>query len=51
MVFTIEPGLYYPDDEWGIRLEDIVAINHKGHVENLTNYPYNLVLPLKKYEY
>ena len=49
MVFTIEPGLYYPEDDWGIRLEDIVAINYKGEVENLTNYPYNFVLPLKKY--
>jgi len=34
MVFTIEPGIYIPG-EFGIRIEDMVAINYKGEVEIL----------------
>ncbi len=34
MVFTIEPGIYIPG-EFGIRIEDMVAINHDGEVEIL----------------
>ena len=34
MVFTIEPGIYLPG-EFGIRIEDMVAINYKGEVEVL----------------
>lgn len=38
MVFTIEPGIYLPD-EWGIRIEDLVFINEKGKIEILTHFP------------
>jgi len=34
MVFTIEPGIYIPG-EFGIRIEDMIAINYKGEVEVL----------------
>ena len=34
MVFTIEPGIYIPG-EFGIRIEDMIAINHDGKVEIL----------------
>ena len=34
MVFTIEPGIYIPG-EFGIRIEDMVAINYNGEVEIL----------------
>ena len=34
MVFTIEPGIYIPK-EFGIRIEDMVAINYNGEVEVL----------------
>ena len=34
MVFTIEPGIYIPR-EFGIRIEDMVAINYNGEVEVL----------------
>ncbi len=34
MVFTIEPGIYIPG-EFGIRIEDMVAINYKGEAEIL----------------
>ena len=30
MVFAIEPGLYYPEKELGIRIEDTVLITKDG---------------------
>ncbi len=33
MAFSIEPGIYLPD-QWGMRIEDIVAVTHDG-VERL----------------
>jgi Xaa-Pro aminopeptidase len=45
-VVAIEPGLYYPDKGWGIRIEDTVTINQDGHIEKLTDCPYDLVIPL-----
>jgi Xaa-Pro aminopeptidase len=45
-VVTIEPGLYYPDRGYGIRVEDSVYIDENGHLHNLTNFPYDLVIPL-----
>jgi Xaa-Pro aminopeptidase len=43
-VFTIEPGLYYPAQGFGIRLEDVAYINGRGKVENLTTCARNLVI-------
>jgi len=37
MVFTIEPGIYLPD-EFGVRIEDMVCINHDGKVEVMSEY-------------
>jgi len=45
-VFTVEPGLYYPDRGMGVRLEDTVWIRPDGEIETLAEYPYDLVLPL-----
>ena len=42
MVFTIEPGLYYPARELGVRLEDLVYARPDGTFENLTPAPYEL---------
>ena len=45
-VVTIEPGLYYPEKGYGIRVEDTVYIDESGHLHNLTNFPYDLVISL-----
>ncbi len=46
MVFTIEPGVYYPEKGYGIRLEDVIYIDKKGQIINLTNYPRNLIVEM-----
>jgi Xaa-Pro aminopeptidase len=35
MVFTVEPGIYIPEENMGIRLEDDVVIQEKGQPFNL----------------
>lgn len=35
MVFTVEPGIYIPKENMGIRLEDDVVIQEKGEPFNL----------------
>lgn len=46
-VVTIEPGLYYPDRGYGIRIEDTVYLDERGELQNLTDCPYDLVIPMK----
>ena len=47
-VITIEPGLYYPDRGFGIRVEDTVYVDDQGTIQTLTDFPYDLVVPLKR---
>lgn len=47
MVFTIEPGLYYPERGLGVRLEDTFWARPDGVFEILSPYPHDLVLPIK----
>ncbi|MEY2963595.1 MAG: hypothetical protein RL754_856 [Bacteroidota bacterium] len=35
MVFTVEPGIYIPDEKLGVRIEDDIVITKDGHI-NLT---------------
>jgi Xaa-Pro aminopeptidase len=35
MVFTVEPGIYIPEENLGIRLEDDVVIQANGEPFNL----------------
>lgn len=45
-IFTLEPGVYYPDRGFGVRLEDVIWIDPEGRIQNLTDYPKNLVIPI-----
>jgi Xaa-Pro aminopeptidase len=45
-IFTIEPGLYYPDRGLGVRLEDVYYLDEQGVFHNLTNYPKELVVEM-----
>ncbi|MFZ4813121.1 MAG: M24 family metallopeptidase [Phototrophicaceae bacterium] len=45
-VVTIEPGLYYADQGYGIRIEDTVLLEPSGALTNLTPFHKQLVLPL-----
>ncbi len=45
-VITLEPGLYYPERDLGVRLEDTLWIRPDGPPEILTEYPLDLVLPV-----
>jgi Xaa-Pro aminopeptidase len=46
-VFTIEPGLYYPEHGLGVRLEDTYYVTPQGRFEKFVDYPMDLVLPMK----
>jgi Xaa-Pro aminopeptidase len=46
-VFTIEPGLYYPDRGLGVRLENTVWVDPDGGFEIMAGYPMDLILPMK----
>jgi Xaa-Pro aminopeptidase len=41
-LFTIEPGLYYPSRDLGVRIEDVVYARPDGSFENVTDIPYDL---------
>jgi len=46
-IFTLEPGLYYPDKGMGVRIEDTLQVTPAGKFEILVDYPKDLVLPVK----
>lgn len=46
-VITIEPGVYYPERNFGIRIEDMLIVNERGELVTLTDVPKELVLPLR----
>jgi Xaa-Pro aminopeptidase len=50
VVITIEPGLYYPDKGMGFRIEDTYWVHPDGKIEMLAEYPYDFVLPMKKWQ-
>ncbi|MEX1020382.1 MAG: Xaa-Pro peptidase family protein [Litorilinea sp.] len=47
-VFSVEPGLYYPDKGYGVRVEDSVAFNEAGELILLTRYPHDLIVPMPR---
>jgi Xaa-Pro aminopeptidase len=50
VVFTIEPGLYYPEKGIGVRIEDSYWVRPDGEMERLAEYPYDFVLPMMKWK-
>jgi Xaa-Pro aminopeptidase len=50
VVITSEPGLYYPEKGMGFRIEDTLWVNPNGTIEKLADYPYDFVLPMKKWK-
>ena len=45
-VISIEPGLYYPERGYGLRLEDTLLIDGDGALVTLTDFHKRLLLPL-----
>jgi Xaa-Pro aminopeptidase len=39
MIFTVEPGIYIPEENLGIRLEDDLLITSKGFDNLMGNIP------------
>ncbi|HEU0291110.1 MAG TPA: M24 family metallopeptidase [Anaerolineales bacterium] len=50
VVITTEPGLYYPEKGMGFRIEDTLWVRPDGRIEKLVEYPYDFVLPMKKWK-
>jgi len=50
VVVTIEPGLYYPEKGMGFRIEDTYWVRPDGQFERLAEYPYDFVLPMKRWK-
>jgi Xaa-Pro aminopeptidase len=46
-VFTLEPGLYYPEKGMGVRIEDTLVAKADGSFEILADFPKDLILPVK----
>jgi Xaa-Pro aminopeptidase len=38
-VITIEPGIYLPDENFGVRIEDDILVTADGHVNLTGNIP------------
>jgi Xaa-Pro aminopeptidase len=49
VVFTSEPGVYYPEKGMGVRIEDTYSVRPDGTMEILAEYPYDFVLKMKKW--
>lgn len=45
-IFCNEPGLYYPEKGWGVRVEDDYWMSLEGNLERLTHFDRSLVVPI-----
>jgi Xaa-Pro aminopeptidase len=50
VIITSEPGLYYPEKGMGFRIEDTLWVRPDGKIEVLADYPYDFILPMKKWK-
>ena len=50
VVVTVEPGLYYPENGMGVRIEDTLWVRPDGTMEVLAEYPYDFVLEMEKWK-
>ena len=39
MVFTVEPGIYIPEEGLGIRLENDIVIREEGNIDLMSHIP------------
>ncbi len=46
MVFTVEPGVYYPERDYGVRIEDTYYCDANGRFHSITPYPQDLVVEI-----
>jgi Xaa-Pro aminopeptidase len=46
-VISIEPGVYYPEQGYGIRVEDLFYVDADGSLVELTTFHKQLVLPIR----
>ena len=46
-VLTIEPGIYYPERGFGMRVEDLFIIDESGALVSLSPFRKDLVIPLR----
>lgn len=47
-VVSVEPGLYYPDEGYGVRVEDTVYIDETGKMISLTDFHKKLVIEVQQ---
>ncbi len=50
MVLTIEPGLYYPERGYGMRIEDTYQVGEDGRLDQMVDYPQDLVLQVSEWK-
>ncbi|MEZ4767109.1 MAG: M24 family metallopeptidase [Caldilineales bacterium] len=46
LVFTVEPGLYYEDRGYGVRIEDVYYCDNNGRFGSMSTFAKDLVLPV-----
>ncbi len=46
-VITLEPGLYYPEQGFGVRVEDTFYVDANGTLISLTDFRKDILLPLR----
>lgn len=46
VVFTVEPGLYYPSRGIGVRIEDTLYVDQDGSIRSLTPFSHDLIIPI-----